>query len=1333
MQTVEDTLCDAAVAQSPGAQGSSKAARRAAMTAVPDEALPESVGRYRVSGRLGQGGMGEVFAAYDPHLERTVAIKSLRRELALDNGELEHEARLAARFEHANIVRVYDFITVEGIDYIVSEYVGGASLRQIVDQRKLCLRDALDIALQVGAGIACAHDHGVLHRDLKSENVLITGEGVAKITDFGISALMAESTSSIPVDMARAVRSRSETGTEGGDGQSTTTIYGTARCMSPEQTWGGAADARSDLFAFGVLLYELLAQRSPFAARSTAATIERVRTHAQVPLRERDPQVPAELSDLVQSLLAKSADERPSSFADVLPILRAQYDSLGGGVSEAAGASAWQRKLVSVAHCRLVLGASGGSIGWQDEDYAAIDEFQSALTRATREFGGRILSGIGRGAGTRALIVVGIPQSYDNATQRVAKIVWNTSRAISQKYKNHHRVQAGIAVGSIAYRGDDTAPELVGPAVDLAIGLSESAASGQLLVAEGVQRMLGESFNFDRVGMCQLSDFDAEVPTYKMVGEHNRMLATRPTSREAIVGRERELQLLLDNWQRAESGAGRVCLVRGEAGIGKSRLTEALWTTVGARGRIMAVRASALDRHSPLAPFKNFIAREFAVPVEVDAAAARQLVYERSRAMGLELWVIDALANLIGVADDAQKAEFNARPEEDRRNALITAVVRYITSASDASPSLLVVEDLHWLDHSSQRVLVELGQNAAHKSMLVVCTARPQFMVTWAEELELETIELEALDAAGAMALISSLPGSDRLPRATIDALIARAEGHPLLLRELCRTMVERSEVEGDSSKVELVLPGSLRETIAARTQRLGSGRALVEMAAVIGRESSPELLRIALGLSARQFLLAMSQAESAGLMRELALGSERSCVFNHALFVESIIEDMSRERSYALRESIVAALDGELATLVQGQPERYAQHYELSERYERAARLWLSSGTRARGNGAFVETVEHCEAALRNVDAMPVPEAEDRAQLEREIRQVMGAALIGLEGWGGEGVEKNCARSKTLAISLGETLDLAELYQGYSNALLRHESAQVDEIIGQIEALPQTPQQEVLVAGTRGITAIWRGEFALGRRLCLRAAQAGEKLPVDELLALGEDLILSVHHVHAIMELVSGDPQAAARLHATGTQLAERGTAYGGAFSALHAVYQALIRGDHDEVARCAGALRERTDPAFLLFVAVADIGEGSAMVAQGHYSDAGIEMVEKGIAGFLATGGRLSVPMLACIAVQAGLQAGRPEMVREWLELAEATTSEALGGFYRPEVARLQAESIVASALAQGGLGDGARARAHAELARARASIRQLSVDGQPSSYFLDRLETTRKKLDA
>jgi DNA-binding response OmpR family regulator len=256
--------------------------------------------RYEIVTALGRGGMGTVYRARDLELEEDVAIKTLRPEFVADAGLLarfKDEIRLARRLSDPNIVRTHDFGEWSGVCFLTMEFVEGMTVRELIDTRgRLGVSSTLAIATQLAHSLAVAHEHGVIHRDIKPQNLLLDAEGVLKVMDFGVARLAERSTSI----------------TEAG------LVVGTPAYMPPEQLMAEQVDARSDLYAAGVVLYECLTGKPPFQASSVMSLVAKLLTEEPQPPAVVNPEVPPAFSALVLRLLAKKPEDRVQAARELL-------------------------------------------------------------------------------------------------------------------------------------------------------------------------------------------------------------------------------------------------------------------------------------------------------------------------------------------------------------------------------------------------------------------------------------------------------------------------------------------------------------------------------------------------------------------------------------------------------------------------------------------------------------------------------------------------------------------------------------------------------------------------------------------------------------------------------------------------------------------------------------------------------------------------------------------------------------------------------------------------------------------------------------------------------
>jgi tetratricopeptide (TPR) repeat protein len=267
----------------------------------------EAIGPYRLVERLAAGGMGEVWRAWDGRLKRPVAVKHILPHILDQPGARERfrrEAEAGARLTHPAVVQIYDLVESPEGDWLVMELVVGKTLRQLLSAGPLALRSALQWGSEIAGGLAAAHAEGILHRDLKAGNVMITAAGHAKVLDFGIARSLSPGGPVQEVTLSQPGM-----------------VVGTSYAMSPEQILGLPLDARSDLFSLGSLLYEMLIGEAPFRASSSAATLARVCNYRPLPARRLRAEIPAEVSALVERLLEKEPNARPRDAGEVVACL----------------------------------------------------------------------------------------------------------------------------------------------------------------------------------------------------------------------------------------------------------------------------------------------------------------------------------------------------------------------------------------------------------------------------------------------------------------------------------------------------------------------------------------------------------------------------------------------------------------------------------------------------------------------------------------------------------------------------------------------------------------------------------------------------------------------------------------------------------------------------------------------------------------------------------------------------------------------------------------------------------------------------------------------------
>ena len=282
-----------------------------------------TLGPYEITEKIGEGGMGAVYKARDPRLDRSVAIKVLPAAKVADPDRarrFEQEAKSASALNHPNIITIYEINRADGRDFIVMEFVAGETLAELIGHGRLPLADALKYAVQISEALGAAHAAGIVHRDLKPANIMVTGQGLVKVLDFGLAKLV-EPASGSDAEVTVTAPLRTERGV----------VVGTAAYMSPEQAEGKRVDARSDIFSFGAVLYEMVTGRRAFVGESGASTMAAILTMEPEPPSSLVRELPAEFERAVLRCLRKDPQRRWQTVADLTVALQDLWDDVTSG------------------------------------------------------------------------------------------------------------------------------------------------------------------------------------------------------------------------------------------------------------------------------------------------------------------------------------------------------------------------------------------------------------------------------------------------------------------------------------------------------------------------------------------------------------------------------------------------------------------------------------------------------------------------------------------------------------------------------------------------------------------------------------------------------------------------------------------------------------------------------------------------------------------------------------------------------------------------------------------------------------------------------------------
>ena len=671
------------------------------------------------------------------------------------------------------------------------------------------------------------------------------------------------------------------------------------------------------------------------------------------------------------------------------------------------------------------------------EDMAqVIRSYQDVCAGVITRFTGHVAKYMGDGV----LAYFGWPQAHEDEVAQAVRAglaIADSVAEIRAPDGTIMRARVGLATGLVVVGdlvGEEESQEraVVGETPNLAARLQAVAEPDQVVISEATRSLLGRRFEFDELGEVELKGIEGMTKAYAV--ESERVIESRfeATNEELMpmVGREHELALIMDRWERATGGQGQGVLLVGEAGVGKSRTVRAVLDELSNQPHVR-VRYQCSPNHmdSALWPVVRQLTFASQIRPEDDPEVRRSKLSSVIVQTVEESEDARFLSQLLSLDEDQEGSE-SLDPAVQRARTL-EALVRQLLILAQGQPALVVLEDAHWSDPTTLEMIERTLASIEDARLMVLITSRPDQQPQLDAYPHMSRIPLNRLGRDGIEAIVRRQGQGSEMSPELIEDIITRTDGVPLFAEELTKTVLETGDTH---------VPATLHDSLMARLDRIGEVKEIAQVASCIGREVDFRLLSEIVDLSETELAKALAKLVAVGLMFRRGTPPEARFTFKHALLQDTAYESLLRSRRRETHERIASVLEGRLPDMAENEPELVAHHLTSAQLPERAIPYWEKAGRRSAERSANAEALGHLGEALNAIRSLP--EDAEKERMELSVYAEMAGPLLSTKGYSAPETVEVFDHIRNLASRVGDdSLMFPSLYQQWVVPIFSGES----------------------------------------------------------------------------------------------------------------------------------------------------------------------------------------------------------------------------------------------------------------------------------------------------